>query len=45
MAETYSECPNCGYPDPESEEQGIYDNGTGAAWCLNCTWEEENERD
>lgn len=43
MTEYYSECPNCGYPDPDDEEKGIYDNGTGVAQCLNCGWEEEQD--
>mgnify|MGYP002079801694 CR=1 FL=1 len=43
MAEVYTECPNCGYEDAESEELGIYNNGTGVAECLNCGWEEPPE--
>jgi len=35
---TYTECPNCGYEDVDSEELGIVDNGSGTAQCLNCGW-------
>lgn len=40
MSEVYTECPECGFDNPDDDTIGIYNNGTGMASCLNCGWEE-----
>lgn len=41
----YDECPNCGATDESFGDEVIYNNGTRMASCLNCGWEESEDKE